>query len=180
MEEGKNVFPVSCNFSHNHFIDHSLPARLMDIARRYKVPFSLLDIEITETSVINDIDAVIWATRELRQAGFRISLDDFGVGYSSVNLLCQIQVDTLKLDKSFLDQASSLPCKRTLIEGIADIAGNLGIDILCEGVETALQVEFLKRTGCTLAQGYYYSKPVPFDEFAQLWLKNSEQDVVLT
>ena len=129
---------------------------------------ALLDIEITETSVINDIDTVIEATRQLRHSGFKISLDDFGVGYSSVNLLCQIDVDTIKIDKSFLEHASILPCKRNLIEGIVAIADSLGIDILCEGVETRQQIDFLTRAGCTLAQGYYYGRPVPFDEFARL------------
>lgn len=168
QDEGKAVLPVSCNFSHNHFTDLSLPGKLTEIARRYGITTALLDIEITETSVINDIDTVIEATRQLRHSGFKISLDDFGVGYSSVNLLCQIDVDTIKIDKSFLEHASILPCKRNLIEGIVAIADSLGIDILCEGVETQQQIDFLTRAGCTLAQGYYYGRPVPFDEFARL------------
>ena len=168
QDEGKAVIPVSCNFSHNHFTDLSLPAKLTEITRRYGITPALLDIEITETSVINDIDTVIEATRQLRHSGFKISLDDFGVGYSSVNLLCQIDVDTIKIDKSFLEHASILPCKRNLIEGIVAIADSLGIDILCEGVETQQQIDFLTRAGCTLAQGYYYGRPVPFDEFARL------------
>lgn len=130
--------------------------------------------------MINEVDTVIQATRELRRAGFNISLDDFGVGYSSINLLCQIEVDTIKLDKSFLDQASVLPCKRTLIEGIVDIAENLGIAVLCEGVETPLQAEFLKQAGCTLAQGYLYGKPVPFDTFSRRWLKKADKNIILS
>ncbi len=145
------------------------------------MPHALLDIEITETSVINDIDAVIRATRELRRAGFRISLDDFGVGYSSINLPCRIEADTIKLDKSFLEQASILPCKLNLIDGIVGIADNLGTDILYEGVETAMQAAFLKRCGCMLAQeGYDYGRPLPFDKFAGIWLKNTGQDTVLS
>ena len=77
-------------------------------------------------------------------------------------------MDTIKIDKSFLEHASILPCKRNLIEGIVAIADSLGIDILCEGVETQQQIDFLTRAGCTLAQGYYYGRPVPFDEFARL------------
>ncbi len=179
-EEGKQVFPVSCNFSHNHFTGYPLGETLKEIADRYHIAPTLLDIEITETSVINEVDTVIRATRELRRAGFNISLDDFGVGYSSINLLCQIEVDTIKLDKSFLDQASVLPCKRTLIEGIVDIAENLGIAVLCEGVETPLQAEFLKQAGCTLAQGYLYGKPVPFDTFSRRWLKKADKNIILS
>lgn len=180
MDEGRKVYPCSCNFSHNHFVDRSLPEKLLAIASRYNVPTNLLDIEITETSVIYDIDGVIDITRRLRDAGFKISLDDFGVGYSSVNLLCQIEVDTIKLDKSFLDQASILPCKRTLVEGIVDIASDLDIIVLCEGVETEMQAVFLKQAGCAMAQGYFYGRPVPFDEFSQRWLTRYEQDIILT
>ena len=180
MDEKRKVFPCSCNFSHNHFMDHSLPEKLLAIATRHRIPTNLLEIEITETSVIYDIDAVIDITRKLREAGFRISLDDFGVGYSSINLLCQISIDTIKLDKSFLDQSSILPCKRSLIEGIIDIAANLDIDVLCEGVETAMQATFLKQAGCTMAQGYYYGRPVPYDEFSQRWLNRREQDILLS
>ena len=180
MDEGKKVYPCSCNFSHNHFMDRSLPKKLLAITTRHRIPTNLLDIEITETSVIYDIDAVIDITRKLRDAGFKISLDDFGVGYSSVNLLCQIGIDTIKLDKSFLDQASILPCQRSLIEGIVDIANDLGIDVLCEGIETEMQAVFLKQANCAFAQGHYYGRPVPFDEFSQRWLNRYEQDILLS
>lgn len=180
MNEGKKVFPCSCNFSHNHFMDRSLPEKLLAITTRHHIPAKLLDIEITETSVIYDMDAVIDVTRALRETGFKISLDDFGVGYSSVNLLCQIKVDTIKLDRSFLDQASILPCKRTLVEGIVGTGNDLGIDVLCEGVETELQTIFLKQAGCWMAQGYYYGRPVPFEEFSKRWLNRYEQDIVLS
>lgn len=180
MDEGKKVYPCSCNFSHNHFMDRALPEKLLAITTRYRIPTNLLDIEITETSVIYDIDAVIDITRKLRDAGFKISLDDFGVGYSSVNLLCQIAIDTIKLDKSFLDQASILPCQRSLIEGIVDIANDLGIDVLCEGIETEMQAVFLKQANCAFAQGYYYGRPVSFDEFSHRWLNRYEQDILLS
>ncbi len=180
MDEGRKVFPCSCNFSHNHFMDRSLPEKLLAITTRHHIPANLLDIEITETSVIYDMDAVIDVTRTLREAGFKISLDDFGVGYSSVNLLCQIGVDTIKLDRSFLDQASILPCKRTLVEGIVGTGNDLGIDVLCEGVETELQTIFLKQAGCWMAQGYFYGRPVPFEEFSKRWLNRYEQDIVLS
>ena len=161
-------------------MDRSLPEKLLAITTRHRIPTNLLDIEITETSVIYDIDAVIDITRKLRDAGFKISLDDFGVGYSSVNLLCQIGIDTIKLDKSFLDQASILPCQRSLIEGIVDIANDLGIDVLCEGIETEMQAVFLKQANCAFAQGHYYGRPVPFDEFSQRWLNLYRQDIVLS
>lgn len=179
MDEGRKVYPCSCNFSHNHFMDRSLPEKLLAITSRHRIPTNLLDIEITETSVIYDMDAVVDVTRALREAGFKISLDDFGVGYSSVNLLCQIQVDTIKLDKTFLDQASILPCKRTLIEGIVGTGNDLDIAVLCEGVETQLQALFLKQAGCKMAQGYFYGRPIPFDEFSKRWMTRHEQDIVL-
>lgn len=180
MDEGKKVYPCSCNFSHNHFMDRSLPDKLLAICARYHIPTNLLDIEITESSVIYDINAVIDVTRTLRDAGFKISLDDFGIGYSSVNLLCQIGLDTIKMDKSFLDQASILPCKRILIEGIIETASELGMTVLCEGIETEMQAVFLKQAGCTIAQGYYFGKPVPFGEFSRRWLNQYEQDILLS
>ena len=106
----------------------------------------------------------------LKELGFNISIDDFGTGYSSLGLLCKLDMDMLKLDKMFLDQAQTSPCNRELIEGLLQMAARLGITVLCEGVETAEQADFLKDIGCTLAQGYLYDRPLPREDFERKWI----------
>lgn len=170
MDSGRRVVPTSCNFSRIHFLDPAFPDRLYAVVRRYGVPAHLIDIELTETIAMVNTAMTIQQVTRLRELGFLISIDDFGTGYSSLSLLCKLDMDMLKLDKVFLDQAQNSPCNRELIEGLIQMAGRLGITVLCEGVETEDQAAFLKGIGCTLAQGYLYDRPLPKDGFLRNWI----------
>lgn len=170
MDSGRRVVPISCNFSRIHFLDLTFPDRLHAVVRRYGLPAYLIDIELTETIAMVNTAMTIQQVTRLRELGFRISIDDFGTGYSSLSLLCKLDMDMLKLDKVFLDQAQNSPCSRELIEGLIQMAGRLGITVLCEGVETEEQADFLKGIGCTLAQGYLYDRPLPKEGFLRNWI----------
>ena len=175
IDSGKRAVPISCNFSRVHFLDPTFPDRLYAMLQHYALPAHLIDIELTETIAMGNTSMTIQQVTRLKRLGFLISIDDFGTGYSSLSLLCKLDMDILKLDKVFLDQAQNSPCNRELIEGLIQMAGRLGITVLCEGVETEDQAAFLKLIGCTLAQGYLYDKPLPEDAFLRKWIDSGEQ-----
>lgn len=104
--------------------------------------------------------------RRMSALGYNISMDDFGCGYSSLNMLNLLPINEVKIDKAFLDDES--PKSRSIIKAIVDLAHGIGISIVCEGVETDEQVRFLRSVGCDVAQGYYYAKPMPMNEFEKM------------
>lgn len=159
---------ISVNLSRLHLGNPHLVDELLAVAREYRVPLSLLQLELTESIVLDQPEALIDVMGRLRNAGFEISVDDFGSGYSSLNLLTDLPVDVLKLDKGFLDRISGTGNSRLIVEQVIDLAKKLHLSTVAEGVETKEQVDLLRRMGCDLAQGYYYSKPIPPDQFAAL------------
>ncbi len=165
IDEGMPVHPVSCNFSRLHFSNDETPNRLREIADRYRVPYPLIELEITETVALEDQERLIGYFQRLKEIGFRIALDDFGTGYSSLSLLQRMPVDVLKLDRSFLLHGLSGARELAIIRGIVCMASDLGIEIVCEGVETEGQSQALLAAGCRIAQGYRYARPVPVEEF---------------
>ena len=115
-------------------------------------------------------------TNKLRDVGFRISIDDFGTGYSSLNMLKDIEVDTLKLDREFFSETLNITRSNKITENIINMSKDLGMKTVAEGVETKEQVEFLRDMDCNLAQGFYYARPMPLEEFYQL-LINEENKI---
>ena len=138
------------------------------ILQQYGLPPQLLDLEITESILMEDTGKASAVLQALQQIGVTVSLDDFGTGYSSLSYLKHFPIDTLKIDKSFVDgvhvDASDAAIARTIIA----LARNLGMQVVAEGVETRAQFEFLCEHGCDLIQGYYFSKPVSAAEFERL------------
>ncbi len=127
-----------------------------------------LEIEVTESTVMHDVDQVIGTLRRLRALGVSISIDDFGTGYSSLAYLKQFPVQTLKIDRSFVSDMSDDPNSHAIPQLIVDLAGNLGVSVIAEGVETEEQRELLLSMGCKQAQGYLFSAPVPSGAFAEM------------
>ena len=140
----------------------------MDLREKYQLPSQYLELEITESAYTEDPEQIITITRQLREAGFVILMDDFGTGYSSLNMLKDIQIDVLKLDMGFLKSSDHSAKGGNILTAILKIAESLNIQTIAEGVETKEQVEFLKSIGCKYVQGFYYSKPLPVDEFEKL------------
>ncbi|HUN72748.1 MAG TPA: EAL domain-containing protein, partial [Steroidobacteraceae bacterium] len=127
-----------------------------------------LDLEITETGLLHDVEGASRKLRELRAAGLRIALDDFGTGYSSLGLLSKLPVDVVKIDRSFI---SGLPADRasvTLVSSVIGLASAFGLQVVAEGVETEGQLEILRRLGCDYSQGYLHSRPVPAEQLEKV------------
>jgi diguanylate cyclase (GGDEF)-like protein len=162
--EGKDLF-ISVNISPRDFYLLDVPAELTQLIREYEVEPEKLRLEITESMMMDDADARIETLRALRAYGFIIEMDDFGSGYSSLNLLREMPVDVLKIDMVFLRKASQDMRAKAIVEDIIGLSGKLGITSLTEGVETKEQYDSLTEMGCQLYQGYYFSKPMPVEDF---------------
>lgn len=172
-KEGKELYPVSVNLSRKRLYDDNLIPHLVGIIDRHGVDHGLIDFELTESATYDDTEHMIRVLRDLRGQGFSISMDDFGTGYSSLSLLTEMPIDTLKIDKSFVDKIGTDGEREedvTVIRLIIALARELGFLCLAEGAEQKSQVDRLHTLGCEVIQGYYYSKPVPIDEFENRYL----------
>lgn len=166
INEGYHVVPVSVNVSRVHFLTRNFVSDYSEIKRKYRIHNRLIEIEITESIAFSNenVDEVFSVMREFREAGFDISIDDFGSGYSSLGLLKAMPVNTLKLDKMFLNDIEDYNAQ-VIVSNIVNMAKNLNLMVVSEGVETETQVDFLKGIGCDIAQGYVFAKPVPVNIF---------------
>lgn len=165
LAKGEEVVPVSVNFSrrHNEFEDF-IPSVLKRFDK-YNVPTNLIEAEVTESVFLYDLDQLNQSIRKLRERGVEISVDDFGSGYSSLNILTKLEVDTIKLDKLFLSNAQNDPGAFTVVKYLIKMLKHLGFKVLAEGAETAEQVEMLKKADCDLVQGFFYAKAMPIEKF---------------
>lgn len=156
--------PISINISPLDFDDRDLPQRVLELADKYGVDHSLLHLELTETAYAEDPDVVVSALKELRSYGFKIELDDFGSGYSSLALLSIMPIDILKIDGGMVKQASRTDDFR-IIQSSIQMAQLLGFETVIEGVETLAAMDRLRALGCDMVQGFYYSWPLREDDF---------------
>jgi len=168
IAEGKRVVPVSVNVSRLHLEKGDFIERIENLVQKYNIPRELLEFELTENVFLQNSDKAIQVMNTLRDMNFKVSMDDFGSGYSSLNLLKKLPVDILKMDKGFLDNDEIKGNDEVVIKSIIDMAKKMKIIVLCEGVETKKQADFLLNAGCDLAQGYYFSKPVKIEEFKNM------------
>jgi len=170
MNLGYPVVPVSVNLSRHHIKDERLVEKLVSLLDAYGIESRLIEIEITEGAFIEDQAALISLMKQIKERGFRVSIDDFGTGYSSLSMLTELSADIVKLDKEFLKHSDSDITKGMLNNVIRLIKDNC-MDIVCEGVEIEEQVDFLAKAGCDMAQGYYFSKPIPVAEFEKKYFR---------
>jgi EAL domain-containing protein (putative c-di-GMP-specific phosphodiesterase class I) len=131
------------------------------------LPPSALDLEITETHAMQNAEATIMTLRELKRLGVRISIDDFGIGYSSLSYLKRLPIDTLKIDQSFVRDITTDPDDAAIATAVIALAHTLKLQVVAEGVETQEQLEFLSARHCDRMQGYLFSRPLPADECAE-------------
>ncbi|WP_055107524.1 putative bifunctional diguanylate cyclase/phosphodiesterase [Paenibacillus ihumii] len=171
QEQGMNQ-PVSVNLSVRLFQTGSLQELVEKVLQKVKLDPHLLELEITESMVLFDINDIIRQLQSLRKLGVRVSMDDFGTGYSSIGLLDRIPIDALKLDRLFTNDLES-PSKRAIINAIIMMADHLQLDVIAEGVENQEHIEFLTELGCHVMQGYYYGKPMRDSDIAE-WVKQHE------
>ena len=159
--------PVSVNVSRIDLYYLDVADIFISLCKKHKVPASLIEIEITESTYAEKLENIQKIVDRLRAFGFKISLDDFGAGYSSLNALKNISVDILKLDIKFLDFQSEKKKAISILESVINMINSLNLSLICEGVETKEAVDVLRSLGCTYAQGFYYYKPMPLASFEQ-------------
>lgn len=170
LDQGVPCAPVSVNFSRLHLNDPGFVEKLCEIAERYDVPKELLEIELTETTIFDHEEALPGILDRLHDAGFLLSMDDFGIGYSSLGLLKNIPVDTIKIDRSFFMNTPDFKRAKIVLMNVIRMAKELGIKTVAEGIESREYVELLNELGCDMVQGYYFAKPMPDEEYKSLLL----------
>ena len=161
---------VSHNLSRVYVHNKNFVKRLTDVVRRAGVPVSSVHLEITESAYMERTEHLIEVVKQLRRTGFVVEMDDFGSAYSSLNLLKDLDIDVLKLDMKFLSDSDNNERGKIIISSIIQMANRLNVPVVAEGVETKEQADMLLSYGCELMQGYYFSKPVPADEYEKMLL----------
>lgn len=167
-EMGLNPPRVSSNFSRKNLFVPDIESKILRTVEECGISPEDVEIEITETVRESEYNRLLSFTRELKSKGLHISIDDFGTGYSSLSLIRNIDADAIKIDKSFVDEISSNPKSRVLVDSIVRLASQLNMSIIAEGVETAEQGRELMRHGCFTMQGYFYSRPVSFETATEI------------
>jgi len=171
INQGIQPVKLSINVSAYQLADSHFDTMICDLAKQYDLPDDLLTLEITETALMQEMEKVIPRLKNLAQCGIGICIDDFGVGYSSLSYLQTLPVNILKIDRSFLACISGNTNKSCIIKAIVAMARELGMDVIVEGVETSQQLEYIRKIGCTIVQGFLLSRPLPEKEISLL-LKN--------
>jgi len=170
--EGARPLVVSVNLSRKTIYDPGLIEFLDETIKKYRADRSLIEVEITESTAARDSAFLLYIIKKIKELGMRCSIDDFGVGYSSFNSLQRLPFDTLKIDKSFIDDIELSEKSGNVVHAIIDISHALGMSTVAEGVETSKQVEILRKMGLDVIQGYYYHAPMPPKAFANFLANN--------
>ena len=175
IDDGKKPVVISVNQSRLHLNYDDYIWRLREIVDKYDIPYEYIELELTESVFAENAEKLLKVMHKLHEIGFKLSLDDFGSGYSSLNMLKDMPVDVVKIDKEFFSDTMNSQKGRAVITTVVDLAKNLDMDVISEGVETREQVEFLTEIHCAMVQGYYFAKPLPISEFEKLWFDDLEQ-----
>lgn len=168
IEKKKLCVPISINQSRVLLQEGDYVSRVAGILKKYDTPPRYIELELTERIFRDDLTDLANMMEQLRSLGVRWSIDDFGTGYSSLNLLKELPVDIIKIDKSFLDETESSEASKIIIRKTVELTQELDKTVVCEGVETENQADYLRGIRCDMAQGYLYAKPMPMDEFEKL------------
>ncbi|MDU7241703.1 EAL domain-containing protein [Clostridium sp.] len=167
------LVPISVNVSRVTLLeDDTFITKVSDIIKKYNIDTRFLEIEVTERIMLKDTNKIVSVIKEIKDLGIKVSLDDFGSGYSSLNILKNLPIDTIKLDKLFLDKKDISEKGKIVIESIINMANRLGLEVVVEGVEHFEQEQVLKSVGCEIVQGYLYGRPINISDFEKLEIFN--------
>ena len=167
LDAGRKLEPISVNVSRINLYKPEFVKTLKDLVDKYDIPTRLLELEFTESAYVDNPQLMLQIMNELQDYGFKVEMDDFGSGYSSLNMLKDVDVDVLKIDMKFLSKTDNADKAVTIMSSIIRMAKWLGIPSIVEGVETQEQIDYLKSIGCTMVQGYYFSRPLPEKDFLE-------------
>lgn len=169
IDRGHRPVPISVNVSRMDIYAVDVAAVFKELADRYAIEPRLLEVEITESAYVEEYNVITGVVESLREAGFTVLMDDFGSGYSSLNMLKDVNVDVLKIDMKFLEMdGRSMGKGVEILEAVTRLANIMGLRIIAEGIETKEQIDFLMNMGCTYGQGYYFFHPMPIEVFEPL------------
>lgn len=169
-EQGRDDLYISVNISPKDFYFTDLYKTFTELVEKYDIQAANLKLEITETAVMSDLEKQLKLISRLRSAGFVVEMDDFGSGYSSLNMLRNIQVDVLKIDMAFLGKTENEDRAKKILRMIVELSRQLQVPVITEGVETLEQVEFLRQIGCDMFQGYYFARPMEISAFEEKYM----------
>lgn len=167
---GLSIKPISINQSRLHLGNKDYMKEFCKVVDQYGIPHHYIAFELTESAFVEQYDSMISLAGKLHKRGFQLAIDDFGTGFASMNLLSVISADILKVDKSLLD---SIHTKRgkIVLQKVIELAHQMEMTVICEGIERMEQLEQLKELNCDLGQGYLVGKPIPADEFEKIWIR---------
>ena len=168
LDAGRRVLPVSVNVSRLQFYDQNFVNRYVEIRERYQIPPQLLEIEFTESIAVENASLLVATVNELKAAHFSCAIDDFGKGYSSLSLLKNLPIDTLKVDGFFFSEGADHERDMAVVQGVIDLVKKFQVNTVAEGVEHPEQVEYLRKIGCDFVQGYVFYRPMPCGEYEAL------------
>lgn len=166
--KGYTDFKIAVNLSEVQFQEEIVINVLRKLIKKYQISSRHLELEITESMFMKSFESNLKVLEEIKDMGVTIALDDFGTGYSSFSYLTKLPIDVLKIDRSFILDVCTNPKEKCMVEGIIRLAHQLGIQVVAEGVEEEEQVEYLKAIFCDFVQGYYFSRPKPFNEIIDI------------
>jgi EAL domain-containing protein (putative c-di-GMP-specific phosphodiesterase class I) len=162
---------MSINMSARQLAEKSVVKHIASLLKDYGLPGHCLEIEITENTIMSDMDSVIHKLKELSKRGIYIALDDFGTGYSSLSYLHKLPIQTLKIDRAFIKEVNMKHAGNSIINTIVAMAKGLNLNVIAEGVETQQQLDYLQEIDCSEAQGFLFGKPLTADVIAQLLIQ---------
>lgn len=163
--------PIAINISARHFATDKLIEQITTNIKKEYIQKGLIELEVTESAVMEDINKAMHYLQKLHSFGIKVALDDFGTGHSSLQYLKKLPIDTIKIDKTFIDHIINDNKDQAIVESTIEMADKLGMDTVAEGVETKEQAQFLEKIGIDYIQGYYYAKPMPFEEMLEFLQK---------
>lgn len=167
IAKGRRIVPISVNVSRAHFTREDLAEHICSIVDKYNIPHNVIELELTESAFFDDKKVLLNTVKKLRDAGFIVSMDDFGAGYSSLNSLKELHIDVLKIDADFFRGVEFEERGLLIVSEVIDLAKKLNMKIVAEGIESREQVDFLTAQECDLIQGYFFAKPMPINEFVE-------------
>ena len=174
LDAGGVIYPISVNQSRVLLHSPEYIERVRTLLETCRIPKEYIELEVTETALFDDRDRMISVLRAMKKEGIKLSMDDFGSGYSSLNTLKDMPFDVLKIDREFFSEAVTSDSSTLILHKIIEMADGLGMEVICEGVENEQQVELLRSIGCRRVQGYYYAKPVPAEKYIQSYCEVME------
>ena len=175
MDEGLELKPVSINQSRLHIEHETYLEDFCSTVDRYGIPHEDIAFELTESAFVEQQDEMLKLASNLHKRGFQLAIDDFGTGYASLNFLSVVSADILKIDKCLLDGIENNKRSRSIIEKTIELAHEIDMTVICEGIETEEQLEYLSRIGCDIGQGFLIGRPMESKQFEQMWMKDKER-----